>query len=50
MSEKELVRRSQARDWDAFELLPEGHRTTLARTAYQVYFTAAVYIVNRRDR
>ncbi|MCY4651727.1 MAG: RNA polymerase sigma factor [Dehalococcoidia bacterium] len=36
MSEEELVRRSQAGDWDAFELLLERHRTALARTAYLV--------------
>ena len=34
LSEEELVRRSQAGDWNAFELLLERHRTTLARTAY----------------
>lgn len=36
MCEEELVRRSQAGDWDAFELLLEGHRCALARTAYLV--------------
>ena len=36
MREEELVRRSQAGDWDAFEQLLDGHRTTLARTAYLV--------------
>ncbi len=36
MSEEELVRRSQAGDWDAFELLLDRHRTALARTAYLV--------------
>lgn len=34
LSEEELIRRSQAGDWNAFELLLERHRTTLARTAY----------------
>ena len=34
MSEEELIRRSQAGDWNAFELLLERHRTVLARTAY----------------
>ena len=34
MTEDELIRRSQAGDWDAFELLLERHRTALARTAY----------------
>ena len=34
LSEEELIRRSQAGDWDAFELLLEGHKTALARTAY----------------
>lgn len=36
MTEDELIRRSQAGDWDAFELLLERHRTALARTAYLV--------------
>ena len=36
MSEEELIRRSQAGDWNAFELLLERHRTALARTAYLV--------------
>ena len=36
MYEEELVRRSQAGDWDAFELLLDMHRTTLSRTAYLV--------------
>ena len=36
MCEEELVRRSQAGDWDAFELLLERHRRVLARTAYLV--------------
>ena len=34
MSEEELIRRSQAGDWNAFEQLLERHRTALARTAY----------------
>lgn len=34
LSEEELIHRSQAGEWDAFELLLEGHKTTLARTAY----------------
>ena len=34
MSEEELIRRSQAGDWNAFELLIERHRSALARTAY----------------
>ena len=34
MCEEELVRRSQAGDWDAFELLLEKHRSVLSRTAY----------------
>ena len=34
MSEEELIRRSQAGDWNAFEQLLERYRTTLARTAY----------------
>ena len=34
LSEEELIRRAQASDWNAFELLLERHRTTLARTAY----------------
>ena len=34
MTEEELIRRSQAGDWDSFELLLERHRTALARTAY----------------
>ena len=34
MCEEELIRRSQAGEWDAFELLLEGHRSALARTAY----------------
>ena len=34
MSEEELIRRSQAGDWNAFELLLERHKNTLARTAY----------------
>ena len=36
VTEGELIRRSQAGDWDAFELLLERHRTALARTAYLV--------------
>ena len=36
MTEEELIRRSQAGDWNAFELLLERHRTALARTAYLV--------------
>ena len=36
MTEEELVRRSQAGDWDTFELLLDRHRTPLARTAYLV--------------
>ena len=36
MTEEELIRRSQAGDCDAFELLLERHRTALARTAYLV--------------
>ena len=36
MTEEELIRRSQAGDWGAFELLLERHRTALARTAYLV--------------
>ncbi len=36
MSEEELIRRAQAGDWNAFELLLERHRTALARTAYLV--------------
>ena len=36
MSEEELVRRSQAGDRDAFELLLVRHRSALARTAYLV--------------
>lgn len=34
LTEEELIRRSQADDWEAFELLLERHRTALARTAY----------------
>ena len=34
MSEEDLIHRSQAGDWNAFELLIEQHRTALARTAY----------------
>lgn len=34
MSEEELIHRSQAGDWNAFELLLERYRRTLARTAY----------------
>lgn len=34
MCEEEPVRRSQAGDWHAFELLLDGHRSALARTAY----------------
>ena len=34
MSEEDLIRRSQAGDWNAFELLLEQHRTVLARTTY----------------
>ncbi|MXY21871.1 MAG: RNA polymerase sigma factor [Dehalococcoidia bacterium] len=34
--EKELIRRSQTGDWDAFELLLDRHRSALARTAYLV--------------
>lgn len=34
MSEEELIRRSQAGDWNAFEQLLERYRTALARTAY----------------
>ena len=34
MSEEELIHRSQAGDWNAFEQLLERHRTALARTAY----------------
>ena len=34
LSEEELIHRSQAGDWNAFELLLERHRTALARTAY----------------
>ena len=36
MSEEEFVRRSQAGDWDAFEMLLDRHRTALARTIYLV--------------
>ena len=36
MTEEELILRSQAGDWNAFELLLERHRTALARTAYLV--------------
>ena len=36
MTEEELIRRSQAGDRNAFELLLERHRTALARTAYLV--------------
>ena len=36
MAEEELIRRAQAGDWNAFELLLERHRTALARTAYLV--------------
>ena len=36
MREEQLIRRSQAGDWDAFELLLKGHRKALARTAYLV--------------
>ena len=36
MTEEELIRRAQAGDWNAFELLLERHRTALARTAYLV--------------
>lgn len=34
MNEAELIRRSQARDWEAFELLLGRYRAMLARTAY----------------
>ena len=34
LSEEELIRRSQAGDWSAFELLVERYRTVLTRTAY----------------
>ena len=34
LSEEELIRRSQAGDWNAFEQLLERHRTAVARTAY----------------
>ena len=34
LGEEELIHRSQAGDWDAFEQLLERHRTVLARTAY----------------
>ena len=34
MNEEELIHRSQAGDWNAFELLLERHRTALVRTAY----------------
>ena len=34
LSEEELIHRSQAGDWNAFEALLERHRTALARTAY----------------
>ena len=34
MSEEELIHRSQAGDWNAFEVLLKRHRTALARTAY----------------
>ncbi len=34
LNEEELIHRSQAGDWNAFELLLERHRTALARTAY----------------
>ena len=34
MCEEELIRRSQAGDWSAFELLVERYRTVLTRTAY----------------
>ena len=36
MTEEELIRCSQAGDWNAFELLLERHMTALARTAYLV--------------
>ena len=36
LTEDEIIRRSQAGDWDAFELLLERHRSALARTAYLV--------------
>ena len=36
MSEENLIRRSQAGDWNAFDLLLDRHRTALARTAYLV--------------
>ena len=36
MCEEELVRRSQAGDWDAFEQLLDRHSATLVRTAYLV--------------
>ena len=36
MTEEELIRRAQAGDWNAFELLLGRHRTALARTAYLV--------------
>lgn len=34
LSEEDLIRRSQAGEWNAFELLLERHRSALARTAY----------------
>ena len=34
LNEEELIHRSQAGDWNAFELLLERHRSALARTAY----------------
>lgn len=34
MTEDELIRRSQAGDWDSFELLLDQHRSALARTAW----------------
>ena len=34
MCEEELIRRSQAGDWSAFERLVERYRTVLTRTAY----------------
>ena len=34
LNEEELIHRSQAGDWNAFEQLLERHKTALARTAY----------------
>ena len=34
MREEELIRLSQSGDWNAFEMLLEGYRTPLSRTAF----------------